>query len=627
MDSLSQLFLTVIPVSRTDGQTERANRVVEDILRSVCAETPKRWSAMLPVVEFAMNNAVHASTGFTPFYVNGLTHPRVPLTPSRRVSGLDGGDVKWLADVSSTAVQKQVDDFLSLRLSVLRHVRDAMAESQDVQNEQADARVSAVFKTKLRPRFIGPFKVVAKKGLAYTLNLPKKMRTHPVFYVGLLKPYRDPSQVNLTMQTSDQVAQPNIRALQSHHAVCLLVPKSLNAQRGLVCDLVDMVFSLLQIVKPEYEQPSDRSTAEWKTNDLKALGVIAGDKVKNRLIVTKKLNNFKMEPGTRVATHVDQFKEIVLRTETIGEPLDEPPARVVPCKEEKFWGKHRFGGKCFYCKKQGHKEFECRKKKSDEECGQVAQEQRLDFAFTATSAMSKSVWLVDSGASSHMTSVRDKFVSMKYLKTPVRINIADGTKIGAVATGTVSLKLMDGTTVSLSYVLYIPEVEGSLISVSKLVEKSAVAQFSKAKCVFRYGDARVMEAMRCGNVYKLKRVGGETLYEIVYKPKPQLKNFKVFGALGYAHIPNEKRRKLDAKAFKYRFMGYEDGVKGNRVMNVTTGKVQIVRTVKFMETSTSGHLKLEHPPHYETEDPEEASVRKKQSVICKPMPHNNRLPS
>ncbi|POM76695.1 Pol protein [Phytophthora palmivora] len=70
MDSLSELFLTVIPVSHTDGQTKRANRVVEDILRSVYAETPKRWSAMLPVVEFAMNNAVHASTGFTPRSIN-----------------------------------------------------------------------------------------------------------------------------------------------------------------------------------------------------------------------------------------------------------------------------------------------------------------------------------------------------------------------------------------------------------------------------------------------------------------------------------------------------------------------------------------------------------------------------
>ncbi|OWZ19845.1 RxLR effector protein [Phytophthora megakarya] len=96
-----------------------------------------------------------------------------------------------------------------------------MAESQDVQKEQADARgrgnlwsfevgykvllnaktvpthaVSAVFKTKLRPRFIGPFAVVVKIGLAYTLNLPLNMRTHPVFYVGLIKPYRDPSCVS-----------------------------------------------------------------------------------------------------------------------------------------------------------------------------------------------------------------------------------------------------------------------------------------------------------------------------------------------------------------------------------------------------------------------------------------------
>ncbi|KAG3248606.1 hypothetical protein PI124_g6711 [Phytophthora idaei] len=60
---------------QTDGQTERVNRVVEDILRSVCAEAPRRWSEVLPLVEFALNNAVHASTGFTPFYVNGLANP------------------------------------------------------------------------------------------------------------------------------------------------------------------------------------------------------------------------------------------------------------------------------------------------------------------------------------------------------------------------------------------------------------------------------------------------------------------------------------------------------------------------------------------------------------------------
>ncbi|KAE8953216.1 hypothetical protein PR002_g32450 [Phytophthora rubi] len=94
---------------------------------------------------------------------------------------------------------------------------------------------------------------------------------------------------------------------------------------------------LAHIIKPEFDALSDRSTVQWKTNDLKALGVIAGDvsltyqvyirgtaadswrmleeqfnrnMLKNRLIGTKKLHNFKMESGTRFAVHVDQFKEI-----------------------------------------------------------------------------------------------------------------------------------------------------------------------------------------------------------------------------------------------------------------------------------------------------------------------------
>ena len=67
---------------QTDGQTERVNR--SD------AEMPRRWSSMLPIVEFAMNNAVHASIGYIPFYVNGLTHPRVPLSYHYVAQGLMG---------------------------------------------------------------------------------------------------------------------------------------------------------------------------------------------------------------------------------------------------------------------------------------------------------------------------------------------------------------------------------------------------------------------------------------------------------------------------------------------------------------------------------------------------------
>ena len=136
----TRLDMSTADHPQTDGQTERVNRVINNILRSVCADTPMRWSSMLPVVEFVLNNAVHASTGYTPFYVNGLSHPRVLLTLPLCGSGLGGGEVAdRLADISPATVQKQVGEFLATRLNVLRHVRDEMAESQDQQKHRADA--------------------------------------------------------------------------------------------------------------------------------------------------------------------------------------------------------------------------------------------------------------------------------------------------------------------------------------------------------------------------------------------------------------------------------------------------------------------------------------------------------
>ncbi|POM69782.1 Pol protein [Phytophthora palmivora] len=52
--------------------------------------------------------------------------------------------------------------------------------------------VSFVESNKLKHRFIGPFAALARHGVAYTIDLPKSMATHPTFYVGHLKRYHDP---------------------------------------------------------------------------------------------------------------------------------------------------------------------------------------------------------------------------------------------------------------------------------------------------------------------------------------------------------------------------------------------------------------------------------------------------
>lgn len=82
----------------------------------------------------ALNDDVHASTSYTPFYLNGLTHFRVPLMLPLRNSGLGGGEVAdRLADITPATACRQVSDFLATRLNVLRYARDALADSQDKQ--------------------------------------------------------------------------------------------------------------------------------------------------------------------------------------------------------------------------------------------------------------------------------------------------------------------------------------------------------------------------------------------------------------------------------------------------------------------------------------------------------------
>ncbi|GJP45978.1 hypothetical protein CLOM_g5321, partial [Closterium sp. NIES-68] len=65
---------------QTDGQTERLNQIVEQLLRAACKDEISKWDLHLPVLEFAYNNATHAATGQTPFF---LCYGRHPLTPQK----------------------------------------------------------------------------------------------------------------------------------------------------------------------------------------------------------------------------------------------------------------------------------------------------------------------------------------------------------------------------------------------------------------------------------------------------------------------------------------------------------------------------------------------------------------
>ena len=49
--------------------------------------------------------------------------------------------------------------------------------------------VTNVGSSKLLPKYINTFCVLHRKGNAYTIELPRRMRTHPMLYVGRICPY------------------------------------------------------------------------------------------------------------------------------------------------------------------------------------------------------------------------------------------------------------------------------------------------------------------------------------------------------------------------------------------------------------------------------------------------------
>ena len=65
----------------TDGQTENANKVMKNYLRSYINYAQDNWVDYLSDAEFAVNNHVNVSTGMTPFFADHGFHPRSGIEP------------------------------------------------------------------------------------------------------------------------------------------------------------------------------------------------------------------------------------------------------------------------------------------------------------------------------------------------------------------------------------------------------------------------------------------------------------------------------------------------------------------------------------------------------------------
>ena len=152
---------------QSNGQTERMNRVLEDMLRHYVNPRQTNWDTLLPVLEFAVNNTWQESIGNTPFFLNYGRHPRTPaalVLPSENPA----------AEQFVTSRQEALDKAKSsLEAAQQRYKAYADGHLRDVQFAVGDKvllstqniPLKGIGTKELTAKFIGPFDILQRVGL------------------------------------------------------------------------------------------------------------------------------------------------------------------------------------------------------------------------------------------------------------------------------------------------------------------------------------------------------------------------------------------------------------------------------------------------------------------------------
>lgn len=189
---------------QTDGQTERANRTLQAVLRSY-AESRADWDEWLPFVAAVYNSSVQESTGRTPFEMNfpdrrSIDPLQWAIGERQRIAANDNGGVSVDAERTLTEMRTIWDEVRAkLVLEQARQKKYADEKRRDVKYKVGDSvylstRHLKAFGGKLIAKWVGPYVVteVRSSGVSVKLDLRGELgKTNPVFHVSQLKPYEE----------------------------------------------------------------------------------------------------------------------------------------------------------------------------------------------------------------------------------------------------------------------------------------------------------------------------------------------------------------------------------------------------------------------------------------------------
>ena len=85
------------------------------------------------------------------------------------------------------------------------------------------------------------------------------------------------------------------------------------------------------------------------------------------------------------------------------------------------------------------------------------------------------------------------------------------------------------------------------------------------------------------NRYPHVKLDDQTPQEAWSGQKPTVSHLKVFSTVAYAHVPDQRRTKLEDKSQKYIFIGYDEKTKGYKLFDPISKKVIVSRDIRINE--------------------------------------------
>jgi hypothetical protein len=124
------------------------------------------------------------------------------------------------------------------------------------------------------------------------------------------------------------------------------------------------------------------------------------------------------------------------------------------------------------------------------------------MATQSTSAFSGTSWMLDSGATSHMTADRALFTSYKQMHGPLPIYTADGSGIPAIGKGNVIVALSSGK-LRIRNVFHVPGLAVNLLSIPQLAASGVTITFTATGATLLRDGCVLAQAQNNGNRYIL----------------------------------------------------------------------------------------------------------------------------